>query len=192
MAEAFKKLFDSTLTASNLNDGEHTVLSGGNNKLIKSISLTSLDMDLSNTYLELDGNNIGSLNAAQGETVTLTGDQILAPTSVLKLKTTDYPRVAEKVIGVCNDGTRLRYYSYVEDNSGNAIDVSGTSAESALQFNWETVETVGQLGYSSDAIDITFNSAQGNHIYYTTHDNNSVQTYYSTRARTVGGPNTGY
>jgi len=190
MAEAFKKLFDSTLNASNLNDGEHTLLSGGNNKLIKSVSVSSPDMDLRNTYLELDGVNIGSVNAAKGGSVTLEGDQILPPSSVLKLKTNDFPRVAEKVIGICYDAGRLRYYGYIEGSDGSAIDVSGTSAESAVQFNWETIET--SLNYSTDAIDVMFSPANGNHLYWVSHDNNSVQTYYSTRARTVGGPNTGF
>jgi hypothetical protein len=190
MAEAFKKLFDSTLNASNLNDGEHTLLSGGNNKVIKSVSVSSPDMTLRNTYLELDGVNIGSVNASEGGTVTLEGDQILSPSSVLKLKTNDFPRVAEKVIGICYDNGRLRYYGYVEGPDGSAVDISGTSAESAVQFNWETIET--SLSYSNDAIDVMFSSANGNHLYYVSHDNNSVQTYYSTRARTVGGPNTGF
>jgi len=150
MAESFKKLFDSTLNESNLNDGEHTLLSGGNNKVIKSISVTSPDISLKDTYLELDGVNIGSVRLGKGGTVTFEGHQILAPTSVLKLKTNDFPIVAEKVIGVCNDGTKLRYYSYIEDSFGNAIDTSNTS----LQFQWESYDDVGSLSYSSQIIDL--------------------------------------
>lgn len=186
MAEAFKKLFDSTLNQDNLNDGEHTLLSGGNNKVIKSISVTSPDIALKDTYLELDGVNIGSLKAAKGGTATLEGYQILAPTSVLKLKTNDFPIVAEKVIGVCNDGTKLRYYSYIEDSAGNAVDTSNTS----LQFQWESYDNVGSLSYSGQIIDL-FKPAQAangtNNISYIAHDDNSVQVYYVTRALETGG-----
>ena len=192
MAEAFKKLLDTTVTATNLANGEHTLLNGGNNKVIKSISVTSEDVGLNDTFLELDGVNIGSIKVSKGGTATFEGSQILAPTSVLKLKTTDVPRVSEKVIGICNDGTRLRYYGYVENPDGTANDITGTSVESDIQFNYETVETVGSLNYSSNMIDMTFSPASGNHLYYVTHDDNSVQTYHSTRARTVGGPNTGF
>lgn len=186
MAEAFKKLFDSTLNQSNLNDGEHTLLSGGNNKVIKSVSVTSPDIDLKNSYLELDGVNIGSVNVGKGGSVTLEGTQILAPTSVLKLKTADFPIVAEKVIGCCNDGTKLRYYSYIEDSTGNAIDTSNTS----LQFQWESNETVGSLSYSSQIIDLYKpGPSQGgtNNIHYFAHDDNSVQVFYATRALETGG-----
>ena len=54
MAEAFKKLYDTTLNQGHLNDGEQTLLSNGNNKVIKQISITSPDIALKNTYLELD------------------------------------------------------------------------------------------------------------------------------------------
>ena len=186
MAEAFKKLFDSTLNQNNLNDGEHTLLSGGNNKVIKNISVTSPDIPLNNTYLELDGVNIGNVKVGAGNSVTLEGHQILAPTSVLKLKTTDFPIVAEKVIGVCNDGTKLRYYSYIEDSSGNAVDTSNTS----LQFQWESYEDVGSLSYSSQIIDLYWpGPSQGgiNNIHYIAHDDNSVQVFYETRALETGG-----
>lgn len=186
MAEAFKKLFDSTLNESNLNDGEHTLLSGGNNKVIKSISVTSPDIALKNTYLELDGVNIGNVKVGAGGSVNLEGTQILAPTSVLKLKTADFPIVAEKVIGVCNDGTKLRYYSYIENSAGNAISTSNTS----LKFQWESNETVGSLGYSAQIIDLYKpGTSQGgiNNIHYIAHDDNSVQVFYATRALETGG-----
>jgi hypothetical protein len=186
MAEAFKKLFDSTLNQSNLNDGEHTLLSGGNNKVIKSISVTSPDIALKNTYLELDGVNIGGVKVGAGGSVTLEGHQILAPTSVLKLKTNDFPIVAEKVIGVCNDGTKLRYYSYIEDSAGNAVNTS----DSSLQFQWESNETVGSLSYSSQIIDLYKpGPSQGgtNNIHYIAHDDNSVQVFHATRALETGG-----
>jgi hypothetical protein len=186
MAEAFKKLFDSTLNQSNLNDGEHTLLSGGNNKVIKSISVTSPDIALKDTYLELDGVNIGGVKVGAGGSVTLEGHQILAPTSVLKLKTNDFPIVAEKVIGVCNDGTKLRYYSYIEDSAGNAVNTS----DSSLQFQWESNETVGSLSYSSQIIDLYKpGPSQGgtNNIHYIAHDDNSVQVFHATRALETGG-----
>lgn len=186
MAEAFKKLFDSTLSQNNLNDGEHTLLSGGNNKVIKNISVTSPDIPLKDTYLELDGVNIGSVKVGKGGSVNLEGHQILAPTSVLKLKTKDFPIVAEKVIGVCNDGTKLRYYSYIEDSSGNAVNTSNTS----LQFQWESYDNVGSLSYSSQCIDLIWpgQAANGtNNISYIAHDDNSVQVYYVTRALETGG-----
>jgi len=140
MAEAFKKFYDTTLTKTNLNDGEETLISGGNNKVIKQISITSPDQKLSNTYLELDGKNIANISLEKGGTYNLEGHLIVPSSSTLKLKTSDWPIVAQKVVGICYDGSRLRYYYYIEKDDGTAHDISHLSGslQTALQSEFET------------------------------------------------------
>lgn len=192
MAEAFKRLYNATLNESHLNDGEQTLLTGGNNKVIKSLSITSPDIDLSSTYLELDGKNIGNVNVKRGGTFSMEGHLIVPSTSTLKIKTGDWPRVASKVIGVSNDSDGyLHYYGYVEDSAGNAVPGVNTSA---LEFDYQSHDTVGNLSYESQIIDMMYLATPtgGQNMYYITHDDNSVQTYYYTRARpTSSGTTTG-
>ena len=188
MAEAFKKLYDTTLNQGHLNDGEQTLLSNGNNKVIKQISITSPDIALKNTYLELDGKNIGSVNVGKGGTYNLEGHLIMPSTSTLKVKTTDWPIVAQKVVGICYDGTRLRYYYYVENSDGTATDIShlSSSLQSSLQREYESHHT--SPSDAGNTIDLLFHytPSGGQNIYYHPHDSNSVQQYYVTAARQVG------
>ena len=190
MAEAFKKLYDTTLNQSNLNNGEQTLLTGGNNKVIKQISVTSPDIKLSNTYLELDGENIGNLNVDKGGTINIEGHLIVPNTSTLKVKTTDWPIVAQKVVGICYDGStdRLRYYYYIENGDGTAKDIShlSNSLQIQLQKEYETHNT-GQ-SYAGDMIDMFmhYTPSSGQNIYWHGHDNNSVQVWYHTAARQAG------
>ena len=192
MAEAFKKFYDTTLTKTNLNDGEETLISGGNNKVIKQISITSPDQKLSNTYLELDGKNIANISLGKGGTYNLEGHLIVPSSSTLKLKTSDWPIVAQKVVGICYDGSRLRYYYYIEKDDGTAHDISHLSGslQTALQSEFETEHT--SLSYASDMIDLYFmyTTSGGENIYWHGHDNNSVQTYYVSAARSPGNTTT--
>lgn len=190
MAEAFKKLYDTTLNQSHLNDGEQTLLSGGNNKVIKQISVTSPDIKLSNTFLELDGKNIGNINVDKGGTVNLEGHTIVPSSSTLKIKTTDWPIVAQKVVGICYDNTtdRLRYYYYIENGDGTAKDIShfSNSLQIQLQKEYETHYT--SQSYAGDMIDMFmhYTPSSGQNIYWHGHDNNSVQVWYHGAAREAG------
>lgn len=183
MAEAFKRLYNATLNESHLNDGEQTLLTGGNNKVIKSLSITSPDIDLTGTYLELDGEKISNVDLKRGGTFNMEGHLIVPSTSTLKIKTSDWPRVASKVIGVSNDNDGyLHYYGYVEDSAGNAI--SGITTP-ALVFDYQSHDTIGSLSYSAQIIDAMYldTPTGGQNMYYIGHDDNSQQVYYYTRAR---------
>jgi len=87
MADTLEQIYINTsLGATELNDGEHTLLTTDANTsyVIKDMNVINTS-GLGSTNLDLNGFNVGSL------TSNATGSLIIPPSSTLKIKTTDYP-----------------------------------------------------------------------------------------------------
>lgn len=88
MAETLEQIyFNTSLGATELDDGEETILTTDANTsyVIKDVMVKDNTGLTSSTYLELNGFNIGAL------TGNSSGSLIIPPSSTLKIKTTDYP-----------------------------------------------------------------------------------------------------
>lgn len=161
MADTLEQIYINTsLGATQLNDGEHTLLTTDANT-----SYVIKDMNVSNTstfigtHLELNGFNVGSLAG------NATGSLIVPPSSTLKIKTTDYPlKVYERrtAMSLNTNGT------VVQKDFFNA---SGTSiGTSKIGYTGNSTSLNNQIG----DIDV-FDSSSNTYVAYTTSDGNSSQ-----------------
>lgn len=163
MADNFFEIYrNAALGATQLNDGEETILTTNSNTsyVIKDMYVNGTD-SLSKTYLELNGFNVGSINK------NATGSLIIPPNSTLKIKTTDYPYsfTKAKVLGMYGGQCHYHEEIYVTGDESNKGVVAGISSQG--QFS----------SYASYALKVNLNYDNSNnpHWYMEAHDNNSVQ-----------------
>lgn len=174
MADKLEEIFNNTsLGASELDDGEHTLVSTDANTsyVIKDMYVSNTSQ-LGGTKLELNGFEVSNV------TSNATGSLIIPPNSTLKLKTTDYPLTAFKEITYGNFNSTLIYQEEIVDSKGNTLrDAEGYVASS--------------LSNSGNMTDVTLTTANnGNkYIHYSASDNNSShQLYYK---QVTGGSSNG-
>ena len=94
MADTLESVYLNTAIGSTqLDDGEETILTTNSTTryVIKDMYVSDTS-NLTGTYLELNGFNVGSL------TSNATGSLIIPPNSTLKIKTTDYPFSLLKIL----------------------------------------------------------------------------------------------
>ncbi len=182
MAEQFKKLLDVNLGESDFTNGSCDIYTTTQNTILKDVLVTpESGLSLNDTYLEINGINIGSIGTKN--TTFLTGHEIIPTGSTIKLKTSAYPFVFEKVIGVSYGSTdnKMYYYSYIETADGSIFPTTDTD----IQFVARTYR--GSTNTSSQFEDCFYSNytGGGRAIWYTTHDDNSVQTIQHTGGENV-------
>ena len=164
MADNFFEIYrNASLGATQMNDGQETILTTNSNTsyVIKDMYVNGTS-NLSGTYLELNGFNVGSINK------NATGSLIIPPNSTLKIKTTDYPYSFQKKKVLGKDGNgRCHYHEeiYVTGDEDNKAITNGISSQGYFS------------NYASYALKINLNYDNSNnaHWYMEAHDNNSVQ-----------------
>lgn len=164
MADTLESIYlNTSIGGTELDDGEHTILTTNatTRYVIKDMYVNGTS-NLTNTYLELNGFNVGSISS------NATGSLIIPPNSTLKIKTTDYPYQFYKNTTWALNGQTLYYTETYEDSAGNASSTT-----------WDTYHT-GLSDYSDmiDLVRITRTNGD-EYLYYTTNDDNSVQKFYS-------------
>ena len=179
MADTLDQIYMNTaLGATQMDDGEETILTTNatTSYVIKDMNVQNTSI-LYNTYLELNGFNVGSV------TSNATGSLIIPPSSTLKIKTSEYPYTYTNkeiyFIDQSNDG----YYKSTIAEDGSSADPTvvveaGGSSNLAIQQATNTIAMryVQPVG-SADAF---FHTAS--------HDTNSVQNLYYSRL--AGGTGT--
>lgn len=161
MADTLESIFlNTSLGATQLDDGEHTILTTDANTsfVIKDMHVNGTSA-LANTHLELNGFNVS------GITANATGSLIIPPSSTLKIKTTDYPYSFREQFDWVSDNAEGMFRIKYSDINGNATgtEIVYKSTNIASSNN---VTDVYYLGTGSD----------GNpYAYYTLNDGNSSQ-----------------
>lgn len=163
MAETLEQIyFNTALGATELDDGEHTIVTTDANTryVIKDVLVKGNEDLTANTYLELNGFNIGSLNGNSS------GSLIVPPSSTLKIKTTDFPfsfyEETQYAAASGKFGVQSSYYS-----TGN------TSTPRLTLGGYATVAPSSPANVT-DAI-YTVSNAGAEYFHYTRSDNNSAQ-----------------
>ena len=163
MADTLESIYLNTaLGATEMNDGEHTILTTNSTTryVIKDMYVNDTS-ELTGTYLELNGFNVGSISA------NATGSLIIPTNSTLKIKTTDYPIQFYKNTEYSINSTELMFKESYVDGKGSA---TGTP--------FETIHTgISRENQVTDVIRVTATN-NADYIIYTTSDNNSVQQVY--------------
>lgn len=178
MADTFEEIFKNTsLGGTELDDGEHTLVTtdSATSYVVKDMTVSGTT-DLSDTYLELNGFNVGTI------TENKTGSLIIPPSSTLKIKTSDYPsRFYEK-----------QWLIYPSTNQvmveHQYFDAKGNSAASAVQGY--SGNNASQKDSAVDAR-IVANASNVNELYYVTSDANSDHRLFKQNAlgyNTSGSP----
>lgn len=175
---SFGNIYSATLGSSQLeSDNEHTLLTtdASTTHIIKDVKLSNnggVGFSAGNgTYLELNGHKVGSLSDSG-----LSGELIVPPNSTLKLFNHSFPVAFQyqKEWFMESGSLPLRLKrSVVDIASGN---VMGTVSEQVSDPSY-TVTNGTQI------IDVTTREARDsdlvNHLFYYSHDDNSVQQIYT-------------
>lgn len=164
MADTFFEIYrNASLGPTQLNDGEETIVTTNSNTsyVIKDMYVSNTST-LSNTYLELNGFNVGSI------TKNATGSLIIPPSSTLKIKTTDYPYTFKKDTIIARDSSGRPLFEEQIYVDGSTSKTTSSSLVGSGLFS----------SYLNDTIDVKLNYDNANQAYWyqTSHDNNSVQT----------------
>ena len=165
MADTLESVYLNTAIGSTeLDDGEQTILTTNSTTryVIKDMYVSDTS-NLTGTYLELNGFNVGSL------TSNATGSLIIPPNSTLKIKTTDYPfSFIENFTWFSNSNSAAFQIQY-KDNAGNVV--GSTIEHSGSGHIQQHTDVISDVHYAPD-------NAGNAYLYYHTNDNNSVQRAY--------------
>lgn len=160
MADTFEEIYrNASLGSTQLDDGEETILTTNSSTryVIKDMYVNGTS-DLKDTYLELNGFNVGNITQNQ------TGSLIIPPNSTLKLKTTDYPfTILENIYSASNSTDIGVYINYVRtDGTVEKVELDHYYSGYSQANNW---------------IDTNYSTASnGDKYIHTTHnDGNSSQ-----------------
>jgi len=165
MADTLESVYlNTSLGATELDDGEHTIVTtdSATRYVIKDMYVNGTT-DLTGTYLELNGFNVGSIAK------NATGSLIIPPSSTLKIKSTDYP---------------YSFYSNVEYALSNIYtgfkesytNSKGTQVGSSFEYYQST-----QISNYANVTDMahTVQTSNGNDfLHYAASDQNSSQQLY--------------
>lgn len=165
MADTLESIYLNTaLGATELDDGEHTILTTNSTTryVIKDMYVNGTS-DLSGTYLELNGFNVGSISS------NATGSLIIPPNSTLKIKSTDYPYSFQEL-------TQFANYANT-GNSGLKVSYQNASTKAEVGTAKEFYYAGLPTGSSVTDVQYTGNSPTYSEdvIHYTTNDSNSSQ-----------------
>lgn len=165
MADTLESVYlNTSIGGTELDDGEQTILTTDSTTryVIKDMFVNNTT-NLSNTFLELNGFNVGSLTA------NATGSLIIPPNSTLKIKTTDYPfTFIENFTWISNSNSAGFQIQY-QDNAGNSV---GTTVEhSGSGHLYMNTDIISDVHYAPDNNGTAY-------LYYHTNDRNSVQRAY--------------
>lgn len=165
MADTLESVYLNTAIGSTqLDDGEETILTTNSTTryVIKDMYVSGTS-NLQNTFLELNGFNVGSLTA------NATGSLIIPPNSTLKIKTTDYPFQFVENFTWISDSNSGAFKIEYQDTQGNAI---GSSIEhSGSGHLYMNTDIISDVHYAPD-------NGGNAYLYYHTNDTNSVQRAY--------------
>lgn len=164
MAETLETIYlNNALGNTELSDGEHTILTTDANTryVLKDLYVKNTEiLSGSNTYLELNGHNVGHLKT------NATGSLIVGPNSTLKIKTTDFPAqvIDQRDITTTPNNNLFVKQAYKTATGFNVTSEAGTvSAINAAD--------------STSATDALYSSSI-NATHYSTSDSNSSQYLY--------------
>lgn len=162
MADTLESIYlNTSLGSTELDDGEHTLLTTNSTTryVIKDMHVNGTS-GLTNTYLELNGFNVGSISS------NATGSLIIPPNSTLKIKTTDYPFVFTR--------ERLTFL-----DSQDYLVYRETYSNPLMGSNLGTPITMVSVYQPTRYYQLTrmyYKVISGTpYLHYTTSDNNSVQ-----------------
>jgi len=161
MADTLESIYLNTaLGSTELDDGEHTILTTNSTTryVIKDMYVNNTS-GLTNTHLELNGFNVGSISS------NATGSLIIPPSSTLKIKTTDYPFtfLRERLTFRDTDDKLV----YKETFTNPIMGIAGTPTTFVSVAGADRTNQVTRMYYK--VISGT------SYMHYTTSDNNSVQ-----------------
>ena len=164
MADTLESIVSlSNLGATQLDDGEHTILTtDANTRFVVKDMYVKGTTNLLNSHLELNGMNVGSINN------NATGSLIIPPSSTLKIKTTDYPFQFLKTREWAMHSSTLYYKENYGDTAGNSYGnfeyyQSSNISDAAQGYDYHYVKADNGIDY----------------IHQITSDNNSVQRWYA-------------
>ena len=168
MADTLESVYlNTSIGSTELDDGEQTILTTDSTTryVIKDLFVNNTT-SLSNTFLELNGFNVGSL------TSNATGSLIIPPNSTLKIKTTDYPFAFTENFTWLSNSNSAGFQIQYKDNAGNVVG--------------STIEHMGSghLQQNTDVISDVHYAPDNNgtaYLYYHSNDGNSVQRSYAWR-----------
>lgn len=160
MADTFEEIYRATaLGATELDDGEHTILTTNSTTryVIKDMYVNGTS-GLTNTYLELNGFNVGSISS------NATGSLIIPPSSTLKIKTTDYPYKF------------YRHVEYASENGAIAYTENYLGADETTSYGTPVSEYSSNYLNQDETTDALYGVVSNKkYIWTSTSDNNSVQ-----------------
>jgi len=165
MADTLAEIVNTTVTAANLEDGEHTLLTTDANTahVIKDVFV---ETSLTNLDLELNGFNVADV------TKTNSGSLIVPPSSTLKATSTDFP------------------LDYVDESYTYTIDGETDFVQTTDAFLGDTVSLTEDFSAGAKVQSTNQNDKHykvGDYIYKATSDWNSVQRLYKVAVSNVGG-----
>ena len=177
MADTLESIYLNTaLGSTELDDGEHTILTTNSTTryVIKDMYVNGTS-DLANTYLELNGFNVGGISS------NATGSLIIPPNSTLKIKSTDYPINFQEVTSFAGYANTSQYGLKVSYENMKTKAEVGTPKEWVANLN--TPSNITDAQYTGNSP--TYNEDV---IHYTTNDSNSVQYmhYWRTTNNSIG------
>lgn len=177
MAETLETIYlNTSIGGTELDDGEHTILTtDANTRYVIKDMYVNGSTGLDNTYLELNGFNVGSVAS------NASGSLIVGPNSTLKIKTTDFPIsiYESREFAQLSDNSLLVTQSY-KTTSGNTLSSSGLRSNSSVSSPEQTTDVI----YTVDANGNPF-------AHYTTNDSNSSQVLYYYQPTASGSIGTG-
>jgi hypothetical protein len=164
MADTLTEIYNSTaLGPTQMDDGEETILTTNatTSYVVKDMNVQNTSA-LSGTYLELNGFNVGSVNA------NATGSLVIPPNSTLKIKSTDYPYsfYKESLQLYTPQNHLLVSDTYVNPNDGTRIFAGMTKTTTAYSSMSEAVRAYRKVIGGNE------------YLYWHTHDNNSAQAMH--------------
>jgi hypothetical protein len=168
MADTLETIYlNETLGLTELNDGEHTILTtdAATSYVIKDMYVKNTDFLTSDTRLELNGFDVGSL------TSNATGSLIVPPNSTLKVKSSTYPiKYVEESTTVTSEDYIPRFEKVVKRFGETSPEVVIDSVTSSVPFSSDGL----------NIINMSYNVANNStpYFYAETHDNNSQQKLY--------------
>jgi hypothetical protein len=166
MADTLEIIYlNENLGLTELSDGEHTILTtdAATSYVIKDMYVKNTDFITSDTRLELNGFDAGSL------TSNATGSLIVPPNSTLKVKSSTYPLTyLEESLIVTTNANVPKYERSIRKLGGTSPEVTYESVTAQTAFS----------SYVGDMININYNVADDSNPYFyaETTDNNSAQS----------------
>lgn len=166
MADTLEQIYMNTaLGATQMDDGEETILTTNatTSYVIKDMNVNNTT-SLTNTYLELNGFNVGSISS------NATGSLIIPPSSTLKIKTTNYPFAftVKDIYFVATNGKGY-YKSTITQDGSSAAATTIVAADSSNGYTMPQYSNTIAMRYVQPS------GSANAFLHNAVHDNNSTQ-----------------